>query len=387
MKKRVDFIDYGKAIVIFLVVTIHVGIDQLNFLALLTMPLFFIIPGYLYNPDKHSPKTSIIKRFKSLILPYWRFMVLYAVVEVFRASILGYGDVSIALPSLISAIYGSTKLPVVGPLTNYLLGIMSYKPQVEGLVDLILPTNCHLWFLPALFTGFVMFVLIVQLAKKSGHELPVYLVGILAALLLSSVETIDGMFQLPYAIGRGGFACACLITGLLIRKSGLFESTSKPKLTVSVALSILVYAVIYLQGYDGGSIVRSVYGPNGVIGVFLTFIGGVAGAYALLQLLRGVEKCPVKWIKSVLSTVGQNTLTIYLWHFVLICVFDCLFFGITHLPIQPDQFYMALIPSNFVAYKVVECILIVAILTGWALIKPKLGLGKAKRPTDKPLTS
>lgn len=78
---RIVWVDYYKAVGIFLIVLGHVSFtpplnEMTNFLFLFHVPLFFFISGYLEKKEKCDAKKYLFKLFKSLIIPYiiWNVM-------------------------------------------------------------------------------------------------------------------------------------------------------------------------------------------------------------------------------------------------------------------------------------------------------------------------
>lgn len=90
MKQRLDFLDTAKGFAITLVILGHI-ISSERFpvrmwLYSFHMPVFFIISGYLTNLSKNhiSIQQFIIKKFKSLIIPYLSFALINYVFIIFN---------------------------------------------------------------------------------------------------------------------------------------------------------------------------------------------------------------------------------------------------------------------------------------------------------------
>ena len=71
-KERFEYLDIARGLGILLVVWGHIATHWTGSLAYtFHMPLFFIISGMLFNPDRHSNfKSFFIKRSKRLLIPY-----------------------------------------------------------------------------------------------------------------------------------------------------------------------------------------------------------------------------------------------------------------------------------------------------------------------------
>ena len=74
---RLDWIDITKGIAIFLMVCGHTSIPVSisDFIWSFHMPLFFIVSGMLYNPDKaDNYKRYVIRKLYTLVVPYFFFL-------------------------------------------------------------------------------------------------------------------------------------------------------------------------------------------------------------------------------------------------------------------------------------------------------------------------
>ena len=70
---RIVWLDYGKALAIYLVVLAHTAIFKPveAFIYTFHMPFFFFMSGYLFSFDKYPSYLQFTKRrFKQLIIPY-----------------------------------------------------------------------------------------------------------------------------------------------------------------------------------------------------------------------------------------------------------------------------------------------------------------------------
>ena len=85
MKTKINYIDYSKGIAILFVIFGHVYWGNnivTTWIYSFHMPLFFIISGFLLKLNKNKDtKSMILKKFKSLMVPYILFSII---------SILGY---------------------------------------------------------------------------------------------------------------------------------------------------------------------------------------------------------------------------------------------------------------------------------------------------------
>ena len=366
--ERNNYIDYAKALCIVLVVFIHTGFSALNNIILFAMPLFFAATGYTFSIGKRSLRQNIILRFKSIMLPYFLLMLFYTLIEMFRANLFGYGDARVAYSALVNTVYGSGYFPLNGGVFYNLKEIMSYKAQPQTGVDLILPTNCHLWFLPAMFTAYVIFSSVVKFVQKN------HLLKILVVICLILVASVEAVFpqtcQLPFGLGRGLIGAAFMLFGFWIKDYKLLENKSKRYYILTNILALVLFVGALYFGSDGSAFVRSFYGPHGALSVFATFIGGAAGVWFVLSLCMIIEKLPTKWLKKLMSYTGRNVMTVYAWHMSVKFLFDAVYICLIKASdfSMLDEYKMGLMPQTSMYFMIFEAISVIFI----CLLFPKI---------------
>lgn len=376
---RSNYIDYAKAFCIVFVVYIHVGFSAINSIVLFAMPAFFAATGFTFSYGKRSIMENISQRFKTTMIPYFVLMLFYTLTEIVRARLFGYGDASIAFPALANTVYGSGIIPFDGGVFDKLKQVMSYKAQPQNGVDLILPTNCHLWFLPAMFTASVFFVLLVKAARKN-HLIKI--ASVLFLVFLASVEVImPEVCQLPFGLCRGAIGAAFMLFGFWIRQHKLLEDKPKIYYLVTNLVAAILFVIVLKFGSDGSALVVSFYGPYGILSVFATFVGGVAGLWMVFSLFKAVEKLPFEKFKNLLSYAGKNVMTIYAWHMLFKFLFDIvyiMFIKSSDFSLI-DDFKMGLMPQNSFWFMLFEGVAVIAICLLWTKFITKVKqLGKSK---------
>ena len=107
VQKRLDWIDYGKAICMLFVILFHVwayyvktGSHMLNILQPTRLFVFFFISGYLINIEKFNYKKTVKSIIKKLLFPYFIFT---SIIWIPKA--LAHGD-SVNIQSMIYDICG-----------------------------------------------------------------------------------------------------------------------------------------------------------------------------------------------------------------------------------------------------------------------------------------
>lgn len=372
--ERNNYIDYAKALCIAFVVFVHTGFSALNNILLFAMPLFFAATGYTFTIGKRNLKQNIILRFKSIMIPYFLLMLFYTLIEMLRANLFGYGDARVAYSALVNTVYGSGIFPFDGGIFDSFKEIMSYKAHPLTGIDLILPTNCHLWFLPAMFTAYVIFSSVVKIVRK--NHLSKVLVVIFLVLLASVEVVFPQACQLPFGLGRGLIGATFMLFGFWIKDYKLIENKSGGYYILTNALSLILFVGALYIGSNGSAFVSSYYGPYGVLSVFATFIGGAAGVWIVLSLCMIIEKLPTRQIKKLLSYTGRNVMTVYAWHmavkFLLDAVYICIIKASDFSVL--DGYKMGLMPQTSMYFMFFEAIAVIAI----CLLFPKIKQRKIK---------
>ena len=126
MKEKINYIDYSKGIAILFVIFGHVYSGNniaTTWIYSFHMPLFFIISGFLLKLNKNKDtKSMILKKFKSLMVPYILFSII---------NIVGF----------------------------YLIKDLSYEVFKGNIFNTITLFGIGaLWFLPALFISETLFL-------------------------------------------------------------------------------------------------------------------------------------------------------------------------------------------------------------------------------------
>ncbi len=128
-RKRLDFIDYAKAIGIILVVIGHINVYNSSCKAWIYafhMPLFFLLSGLLLKPSDNF-KAFINKKARRIMVPYF---------------IWGLISAAFSLENLLCVCYGSHQ-------TLYRADTLS-----------------SLWFFPVLFVSYIISEVVINVASK-----------------------------------------------------------------------------------------------------------------------------------------------------------------------------------------------------------------------------
>ena len=90
-KERIDWIDYAKALGVFLVIMGHTykGYSFIGWIYSFHMPLFFFLSGITLKIEQISCKEFLKKRVKSLLIPYILYSIVYIMLEVIKSGLNG----------------------------------------------------------------------------------------------------------------------------------------------------------------------------------------------------------------------------------------------------------------------------------------------------------
>lgn len=365
-QERFDYVDYAKAIMIIVVVVAHTNISPLfEEFGKVLFCLFFVCSGFTTSVNGKTPKEMIISRFKKLMLPCWAMCAVSAVFEVWRAYHFGYGDYRMLYAAIAEMIYGVTnKLPIIPGVTDCLVGALPYDSHPEGFLDTITPSMAHFWFLPAMFTASVIFILYTHFVKKRG-----LLDGVMIVVLLifTYIESLPWVAQFPLCLGRGCLFCAFMIVGLYLRYFEVFVLNTKGYMIF--AASTVIAGVSYYLRAGNGEFLLSVYPLGNIWGVFLIFVGGVSVTVSLLFALKFFSE---KGKCGPLLYIGKNTMTIYLWHIMFLTIFAEILLRIAGVPPEFDEFCGAFIPQDRDDIKILTAVLSLGMCIFIGEVKKKL---------------
>lgn len=359
-RKRIEYVDYAKAFAIVSVLLSHSAISFQG-MCCFSMAVFFISAGYTFNSVEDSFGSYFIKKVKRLLVPFWMLMAVSALLEVVRARFIGYGSERVVIPVIVNLIYGSGLFPNCGSLGQMLMDIPPFTYNSRYMIDIVMPTNSNSWTLPALFSGYMIYYLYRKTVKKASITTDV--MAIMVMLLLASIETIPGIFQLPFGIGRGFICVAFMIAGFWFREHKIFEDTKVIRIIISMTISTVVSVVSVLLGSEGTGYVISYYGPYGILSVALTFLCGLSSAYIVIMICRFIYSFSIKPVNNLLAVIGRNTMDLYLWHFAVFFVIDVIFILIFNPVLSPNIFFDELFSEGYLLYRVIRLTLTMICLT------------------------
>ena len=269
MKEKINYIDYSKGIAILFVIFGHVYSGNniaTTWIYSFHIPLFFIISGFLLKLNKNKDtKSMILKKFKSLMVPYILFSII---------NIVGF----------------------------YLIKDLSYEVFKGNIFNTITLFGIGaLWFLPALFISETLFLFEKNNISKNKYKALFYIsiVFIIAIFIFVSKGNYTNVIgKLTIVLVRSMVALFFINIGYY-----LYKVISKINFKIYQILILIVISIIFsiLNGYVD---LWGVQFNNLPLYVFNSIIGSLL----IIAITKKINH------SKVLKFLGQNTLIIMATH-------------------------------------------------------------------------
>ena len=287
-KDRIEYLDIAKGIGIIIVVWFHARGPFHSYFSLFFMPLFFLISGYLYNPN-NTLSNFIKRKFLSLYVPF----VFWNLCFLFLRSLNGF--------SLSHAIRFTVKV------------LLTLDKDGDYL--------CAIWFLGALFTESVLYkVLDTFLSNRRYSRAFITVVFCLRAVFAFQID-------LPYRLSRTLILGMFFAIGYLIREQYAFFLRFHTRWSV-IATSIAFLLI--------GTLTKHTMGDNEYSSAPLFVIGALAGSYLTICLSKWIESTPhpvMRKCKNLCCYLSRNSIDIVIWQFVCFRIAIAIQLIVYHLPI------------------------------------------------------
>ncbi|MDA3798097.1 MAG: acyltransferase family protein [Kiritimatiellae bacterium] len=291
---RISWIDYLKAIGIFLVVYGHTA-GVLPFMEKwiysFHMPLFFLVSGFLMKPNRleGSFKTFFIRSTKSLMPPYIIFSIICYLFWLLIARNFGMDKELEAAP--------------IFPLLAILYGTSSHAT--------IQLTPIVLWYFPCLYLA--------KLLSYAAFKPPkTYLCIIFSALLLAIGLVIPRNIVLPFELEDALIAQFFIVLGFLAKKKNITQYFFSHKPYIWGAIFLVTGSIAAML--NGRIDMRSSVYSN-----FAYFMCSSLGiTLGLAILCAQLPKCKPAEI------VSKNTIIIFPLHFLVFSFFSAVYVYVFH---------------------------------------------------------
>lgn len=328
-KTRILWLDQLRAIAIFFVVLGHVALPAgaVKFIYSFHMPLFFIISGMTFRPDRYDSFFGRIKdKFKKLVVPHFLMNLLCLPLWIYTFKVL-----SSARPDLKELIKG-------------IFYINSGKYQS--------PSNAT-WFLAALF----LTDLLLYLVYKFAHGKTRYIVITVAIIGLAGfVESKNkSNYEGPWHIEAVLTAVVFLMLGyLFMRYYDRIMDTIK-RTSTYVAVVICLLAVGVWCAMENGRVSMN---GNTYDSLIYFYLGAVGISFALILLIMKLPRI------GLLNYIGKNTIAYVGIHIPIIRVIQKLF------PIVDSRALYAFLLAVFVYLIMVPIVCVINNFFPYIISKP-----------------
>lgn len=314
-KKRLDYLDMTKGLGMILVLIGHLQGDSIFtfspyiqplcvFIFSFHMPMFFIVSGILLaiKNDEVKPLKEVAKsRFRGIMIPYLWFSLFYLIVVV---AALIKGEIAVQTLYL-----------------NIWYVISGYGMNV-------------LWFLPALYLGELLFIL---LRRRIRDHIPFITVVVLSNAIVYFLSYFVGIAKYPTPFAERmhdlitvilrpilvcGFISIGYYTHKLLRKgSQIGDFFNKPELNEKgkvsfkyraayIVLGLMLFGLCFgLFRVNNGIDFRSLAFRN----VFFFFVCALSGSFGMISLCKGLPRIPLfcYWgIGSLIFMATHNSQTV-----------------------------------------------------------------------------
>ncbi len=253
-KSRIEWIDNAKFFCIVLIVLGHVGMPDpmTRFFSAFRVPLFFFLSGFLFSYDGLKAKAFLIKKGRSLVLPYLIFSV-----------------VTYSVWWLFAGVYGIGTYEGITPVTP-LIGIF-YSVGDGG----FLAHDAPLWFITCLFMVEALYYFI--FARLEGPMR--YL-----ALAICSVLGFVCPFLLPV---RLPWSADAAFTGVVFYAAGRWIQSGKADrlLKSSWAAAVMFYITLGASWINGRVDLNHLIQGN----YFLYYIAAFSGIFCAVHIAQRVK--------------------------------------------------------------------------------------------------
>ncbi len=282
-KERIDWIDYAKALGVFLVIMGHTykGYTFIAWIYSFHMPLFFFLSGITLRIEETSCKEFLRKRVKSLLIPYILYSMVYIMMEIVKGILNGNID---------------------GAIKYFLRDAFWIRGE---------QATIGLWFLPLLFlVEALLMILCKGIRKKSLRAITVVFITAIGFLYAYKIGK-----ALPWGLDAAFVVIFFLYAGYVFKQTCLsaWSNGKQKNILKYVVIGIgLLFINILSNNYNikligNNADMYSLRYGNAI----LYLVSALSGIGFISVILGGIFKN----IKSKFwRFMGRNTLHIYCLH-------------------------------------------------------------------------
>ena len=226
-RERLDWIEMAKGIGVTLVVLVHSIIPRIDpvttHLSSFTIPIFFVLTGLTYNNEKHRThlRNLATSRARQLLIPYFSLYLLMMILFI----------------------------PLSPSIETYLTPdqLLFWFLYGSGPPD----SATHLWFLPVLFLGLMLFVTL----DRITYSLPRAFRWVMSMVLVLAADIIWSLFRpilVPWRMSSVLIAASMMIIGNEIRRlRGLKRWTYGSRIRNTIGVLLVTTVLLTLSQLNG----------------------------------------------------------------------------------------------------------------------------------------
>lgn len=295
--KRDDSVTISKAIGIILMVIGHSGLGGhlTSFIYLFHMPLFFFLSGYCFKENYiYSPKVFFKKRIEGVYFPYIKWAILFLLFHNIFEKCYFYSDT-----------YS------VGQYLKHLTTIVLAMKGEEQLLG-------GFWFLNTLFWGAVIFFVIKKIF--SFH----YGLKIGGALLLCFCIVFNAFsLRIPFwGINDKIFLAAFF---MLIGNVLSHKKIALTPIVITIGVGFMLLGTFFWHQQMLSLKCKTIIPYT---------ITAVIGSYLTLYLVKRIKWINFRYLYTIFLYIGNNTLVIFIWHFLSFKIVSLLVILLYNFPIS-----------------------------------------------------
>ena len=322
--KRVNYIDIARAIAMFIIVFGHSIVYSTHCVVIyrvlysFNVVLFFILSGMTFNSKNKTILSFSKNKFKRIVVPYF----IWAVLFIIPFLILGKG---VSSSNNVSASF-DLKHCIIDTLYG-----TAFNNRLKQ--------NAPLWFLPALFScnilAFVFKMIFDKLKIKDRYILFItFIISLLSILFIK--------YPLPFGLSVSFQMLFFFYSGYFLNKYNIFQKYNGLLLTFFLLTIGIVFAII--NGQVG--IVNLKYSN-----IFYFLISSLSISFAIIAFSYSINS------NSIIEYVGRNTLSILIFHKIIVLIFQTKLGFITKILIDSNVFYEVLVGIIISIISIVFCLI------------------------------
>ena len=298
---RDNAISIAKAIGIILMVIGHAGCPDFlhNLIYQFHIPLFFFFSGFCFK-DKYLSdlRTYASRRVTGIYLPYVKYAILF----------LLFHNVFYEL-NIYNGVYGYNGVPSsIYTFQDVLSRFFKITTAMAGEEQLL----GGYWFMKILFLASFAGYFFCKLLKGIKLQAVGLLVLYLAVVFLMRSDSLSSFW---YSVSLTCFATIFFMAGKILSN---YKIPQNAWFTLICAAAVTVFSIINPAGFTTKE------------NILLYAIGALTGILAVKNISGYIQKIPV--VGTVMTYIGNNTLSILTWHFLCFKLVSLLIIRIYDLP-------------------------------------------------------